>query len=88
MIYEHTCPQCTECSAVFDQKRHDPHAPPSLFTRSHSKQLPFVSPEEKHPRKKTFANVEVVKQKTAETVKGIKINKFKNSFEQWEKMSQ
>ena len=32
-----------------------------------------------------FADVEEVKQKTAETVKGIKIDKFKNCFEQWKK---
>ena len=34
---------------------------------------------------KSFANVEKVKQKTAEALKGIKINKFKNCFEQWKK---
>ena len=32
---------------------------------------------------KHFANVEEVKQKTAEALKGIKIDKFKNCFEQW-----
>ena len=31
---------------------------------------------------KCFANVVEVKQKTAEALKGIKINKFKNCFEQ------
>ena len=36
---------------------------------------------------KHFANMEEVKQKTAEALKGTKINKFKNWFEQWEKMS-
>ena len=36
---------------------------------------------------KCFADVEEVKQKTAEALKGIKINKFKNCFEQWEKVS-
>ena len=34
VIYEHTCPHCTECSAVFEQNQHDPvpHPPysPSL----------------------------------------------------------
>ena len=34
---------------------------------------------------KRFVNVEETKQKTAEAVKGIKINKFKNCFEQWRK---
>ena len=34
---------------------------------------------------KRFANVEEMKQKTAEALKGIKINEFKNYFEQWKK---
>ena len=34
---------------------------------------------------KCFANVEEVKQKTAEALKGIKINEFKSCFEQWQK---
>ena len=35
---------------------------------------------------KHFADVEEVKQKkTAEALKGIKINEFKNYFEQWKK---
>ena len=34
---------------------------------------------------KGFADVEEVKQKMAEALKGIKINKFKNYFEQWKK---
>ena len=33
---------------------------------------------------KHCANVEEVKQKTAEALKGIKTDKFKNCFEQWE----
>ena len=36
---------------------------------------------------KHFADVEEVKQKTAEALKGIKINKFKNCSEQWKKVS-
>ena len=38
----------------------------------------------KSPQRKSFADVEEVKQKT-EAVKGIKIEKFKNCFEQWKK---
>ena len=34
---------------------------------------------------KHFASVEQVKQKMAEALKGIKIDKFKNGFEQWKK---
>ena len=37
---------------------------------------------------KSFADVEEIKQKTAEALKGIKIDKFKNCFEQWNKKSQ
>ena len=37
---------------------------------------------------KHFANVEEAKQKTAEALKGIKINEFKNCFEKWKKVSQ
>ena len=34
---------------------------------------------------KCFANVEEVKQKTAEALKSIKIGEFKNCLEQWKK---
>ena len=34
-----------------------------------------------------FADAEEVKQKVEEALKGIKINEFKNCFEQWEKVS-
>ena len=34
---------------------------------------------------KGFANVEEVKQKMAEALEGIKINKFKDCFEPWKK---
>ena len=34
---------------------------------------------------KCFADVEKVKQKMAEALKGIKIDEFKNRFEQWKK---
>ena len=37
---------------------------------------------------KHFADVEEVKQKMAEALKGIKIDEFKNHFEQQKKMSQ
>ena len=36
---------------------------------------------------KHFADVEEVKQKMAETLNGIKIDEFKNCFEQWKKVS-
>ena len=34
---------------------------------------------------KCFVDVEELKQKMAEALKGIKIDKFKNCFEQWKK---
>ena len=34
-----------------------------------------------------FADVEELKQKTEEVLKGIKIDEFKNYFEQWKKVS-
>ena len=37
----------------------------------------------KVPKGKCFAEVEEVKQKTAESLKDIKIDAFKNCFEQW-----
>ena len=36
-------------------------------------------------RRKRFADVEAVKQKTAEALKGSKIKGFRNCFEQWKK---
>ena len=39
----------------------------------------------KIPKRKCFANVEEVKEKMAEALKGIKIDEFKNCFEQWKK---
>ena len=36
---------------------------------------------------KRFANLEEVKQKMAETLKGIKISEFKNCVEQWKNIS-
>ena len=45
----------------------------------------FVSPDEKVLKGKHFANVEEVKQRTAEALKGITIEEVKNCFEQWKK---
>ena len=49
----------------------------------------FLFPQMKKVLKgKCFASVEEVKQETAEeALKGIKISKFKNCFEQWKKIS-
>ena len=47
----------------------------------------FVSPDDKSPQRETFANMEDVKQKMAEALKGIKIDEFKIVFEQWESLN-
>ena len=86
VIQKHTWPHCNECSAVFDQKRHGPHSPPSLFTGCHPQQLIFVSLDEKSLQREMFCHVEEVRQKMAEALKGIKTDKFKNCFEQWKKI--
>ena len=36
---------------------------------------------------KRLADVEEVNQKTAEALKGIRVDKFKNCFEEWNKVS-
>ena len=62
------------CLAVFDQNRHGMTPMPHP---SYSPNLP-PSRDEKSPQRETFAHVEEVKQKTAEALKGIKTDKFKN----------
>ena len=58
---------------------------PPLFIQCHLGNL-FLFPQMKKVLKgKCFADVGEVKQKTAEVLKGIKINEFKNCFEQWKK---
>ena len=39
--------------------------------------------QKKSPQRETFVDVEEVKQKTAEALRGIKITEFKHCFEQW-----
>ena len=63
MIYEHTLPHRAECLAVFDQKRHDPRAPPSLIHTISPQVTLFVSQDEKVLKGKCLADVEEVKQK-------------------------
>ena len=61
-----------------------PHPPssPDLTTSDY-----FLFPWMKKVLKgKCFAGVEEVKQKMAEALKGIKINVFRNSLEQWESL--
>ena len=46
-----------------------------------------VSPIKKVLKGKHFADVEEVKQKTVDALKGINVNKLKNFLEQWKKLS-
>ena len=61
------------------QPPYSPNLAPSNF---------FLFPRRKKFLKgKHFADVEEVKQKMAEALKGIKTKEFKNCFEQWKKVS-
>ena len=62
-----------------------PHCPylPSLAGNDFVCLFPWMK---KVLKGKRTADVEDVKQKAAEALKGIKINKFKISFEQWKKV--
>ena len=63
---------------VFDQKWRDAHTLPSLFTQSQPEWLFFVVIlDENVLEGRCFANVEELKQKMVEALKGIKIDKFK-----------
>ena len=86
MIDKHTCPHLAESSAVFDQKRHGPSAPTSYSPDLTLRDFFVLFPQMKKVlKRKRFADVEEVKQKTAEALKGIKIDEFKHCFEQWKK---
>ena len=60
-----------------------PHPPnsPNLTPSDSS----LFSQMKKVLKEKHFSNVEQAKQKMAESLKGIKINNFKNCSEQWKK---
>jgi hypothetical protein len=73
--------QSLECETIFNQKQHDPASPPAIFTRSRSVRLLFIAPNEKSPQRKTFADVEEVKKKTTEALKGITLEEFQDCFE-------
>ena len=68
-------------SLVFDQKLHDPrdaHVPPLLMYPIFPRGIFFLFPWMKKVLKgEHFADVEEVKQKTAEALKDIKIDEFK-----------
>ena len=66
--------------AVFDPKRHDPHAPPSLLIPSCQEWLFFAFPGEKSPQRETFSWCG-----RGETKNSRKINKFRNCFDSGKK---
>ena len=72
MIYEHRSPHCDERLEIFDQKWHDPHVLPFLFTGYYLSNC-VLFPQMKVLKGKHFADVEEVKQKTAEALKGIRM---------------
>ena len=87
VIDECTCPHGAECSAVFDQEQHDPHAPPSLFTYLAPRLVCLFPSMKKVLKRKHFADVE-----EAETKNGRSIKRHQNRWIQklvWavEKMS-
>ena len=63
-----------------------PH-PPYSPNLAPSELFLFVFLDEKLLKGKCLDGVEEVKQKMTEPRKGIKIDKFKNCFEQWENVS-
>ena len=87
MTYEHTCPHHAEWSAVFDPK---PAASTSPTLPIHpilaQTTFYFVSWMRKVLKGKYFTDVEEVKQKTAESLKGIKLTGSK-TVSSSEKMS-
>ena len=88
VIYKHTCPHLTECSAVFDQKWHDPCAPPSLCTWFHPKLLFFcLFAQRKNVLKGKHFVIWKRWNKKVRSTKRQKIDDFKNCFEQWKKVS-
>ena len=73
-------PALCRAFSSFGQKQHDPHVPPfpkRLFVCAFLQMIKVL-------KGKHFTDLEEVKKK-AETLKSIKINKFKNCFEQWRK---
>ena len=74
------------------KQKKNQHHPPTVYHPPYSPDLTpsdfFLFPRMKKVLKgKHFAQVEAVKQKMADTLKGIKIEEFKNCFEQWKNIS-
>ena len=88
VIYEHTCPHCAECSAVFDQKQHDPHAHP-LCSPDLTPSDFFWFPQMKKVLKgKRFTYLEEVKQENGRNTKKHQNQQLQKLFWVVEKTSQ
>ena len=88
VIYKRNCPQRAECSALFDQKQHDP-MPLAPYSSNLALSDFFSPPGWKNSQREMFCwcrRAETNKQKKAEALKGINIDEFKNCFDQWEKL--
>ena len=86
VVFECTCPHRSECSAVFDNKTAWPLPWPAPFIYPISHWVTFLCLfpwVKKGLKRKPFADAVEVKQKMAEALEGIKIDEFKNCFEQW-----
>jgi hypothetical protein len=68
--------QSLECETIFNQKQHDPASAPAIFTRSRSVHLLLFPRMKKVLKGKRFADVEEVKKKTTEALKGITLQEF------------
>ena len=83
-----TCPHCAECSAVFDPKWHDalcPTLPTHLISvRATFFLFPWM---DKVLNGKCFADVEEVKEKTAEALKASKSTSSKTVLSSGKKVS-
>ena len=72
---------CAECSSDLTKTSVTPMSHPLYSPSLAPGNFFFVSPMKKVLKGKCFAHVEEVKQKMAEALKAIKIDKFKNCFE-------
>ena len=91
VIYKRTCPQCTECSALFNQKWHDPRASLSLLSQSVPKELIFVSLGEKSPQRRMFLLIRNrwnKQKKNGRSTKRHQNWQVQTLFEQWKKCLQ
>ena len=83
--YKCTCQHHAECSSVFDQKQHDPYAPPSLFTQFYIKWLFLFPWMKKSPQREMFHWCRRGETKNGRSTKQHQNQWVQNCFEQWDK---